>query len=126
MAGRPGRSGGHNRLSLATHVIRGTFNPTRHGKLIAPGGPVWQPTAAELEPLGAAGRAFVARLEAVYDLSPLEGELAMEGGIAADRLAELRDRRRRATATARGALDKLELAWARALASCVLALRARL
>ena len=50
MAGRPGRSGGHNRLSLATHVIRGTFNPTRHGKLTAPGGPVWQPTAAELAP----------------------------------------------------------------------------
>lgn len=31
MAGRKGRSGGHNRLSVEEHLLRGTFNPTRHG-----------------------------------------------------------------------------------------------
>ena len=35
MAGRPGRSGGHNRLSPAEHLLRGTFNPTRHGSRAA-------------------------------------------------------------------------------------------
>jgi hypothetical protein len=31
MAGRPGRSGGHNRISVEDHIMRGTYNPTRHG-----------------------------------------------------------------------------------------------
>ena len=31
MAGRPGRSGGHNKISLEQHLKRGTFNRTRHG-----------------------------------------------------------------------------------------------
>lgn len=31
MAGRPGRSGGHNRLSPEQHLLRGTWNVTRHG-----------------------------------------------------------------------------------------------
>lgn len=31
MAGAPGRSGGANRLSLETHLARGTFRPDRHG-----------------------------------------------------------------------------------------------
>jgi P27 family predicted phage terminase small subunit len=31
MAGRKGRSGGHNRLSPAEHLLRGTWNVTRHG-----------------------------------------------------------------------------------------------
>jgi len=30
MSGRPGRSGGHNKLSAAEHIARGTFNRTRH------------------------------------------------------------------------------------------------
>src|SRR5687767_13943103 len=33
MAGRPGRSGGHNAISLEEHVARGTFSATRHGHL---------------------------------------------------------------------------------------------
>lgn len=31
MAGRPGRSGGHNKLSPEEHLLRGTWNVTRHG-----------------------------------------------------------------------------------------------
>jgi len=31
MAGRPGRSGGHNKLSPQEHLLRGTWNVTRHG-----------------------------------------------------------------------------------------------
>jgi len=30
MAGRPGRSGGHNRLPVELHLARGTFRPDRH------------------------------------------------------------------------------------------------
>ena len=125
MAGRPGRSGGHNRIALEAHVLRGTFNATRHGHL-ASSGPVWDPPAAALEGLGAAGRAFVARLLAAYDLRALDGELALEGAVAADRLDELRTARRRASAKKRRELDRWELAWTRTLSTCVLALRVRL
>ena len=31
MAGRPGRSGGHNKLSPEEHLLRGSWNVTRHG-----------------------------------------------------------------------------------------------
>lgn len=30
MSGRKGRSGGHNKLSFAEHVLKGTVNTTRH------------------------------------------------------------------------------------------------
>ncbi len=33
MAGVKGRSGGHNRKSIAEHVIRGTFRRDRHGAI---------------------------------------------------------------------------------------------
>ncbi|MCC7179035.1 MAG: hypothetical protein IT177_11655 [Acidobacteria bacterium] len=35
MAGKPGRSGGANALSLHEHVIKGTFRPDRHASLTA-------------------------------------------------------------------------------------------
>src|SRR5688572_21227845 len=105
MAGRPGRSGGHNQIPVEAHLVRGTFNPTRHGKLMSTSGPVWTPAPAELTSLGAAGRAFVDRVQAVYSLSPIEGELALEGAIAVDRLAELRARRVQWPADDRLALD---------------------
>ena len=127
MTGRPGRSGGQNRLSLEAHVLRGTFNPTRHGHLIDPG-PAWDPAPALLEALGAAGRAFVARpAGGLRPLSALEGELALEGAHAVDRLAELRRptaRRHRERPARLG--PKLELAWQKALSVCLLALRARM
>jgi hypothetical protein len=36
MAGKPGRSGGHNRRSIADHRFLGTFRPSRHGARIDP------------------------------------------------------------------------------------------
>jgi hypothetical protein len=126
MAGRPGRFGGHNRLPVDAHILRGTFNATRHGKLPAPSGPVWQPAPAELVQLAAAGRAFLTRLQATYELSPLDGELAVEGAIAVDRLAEIRVRRKTWPGEDRVPLDRLELGWQRSLSTCLLALRSRL
>ena len=124
MPGRPGRSGGQNRISLEAHVLRGTFNPTLHAHLSA--GPSWEPSPADLEPLGSAGQALVARLRDAYDLSPIEGELVLEGAVAADRLADVRDRRTRTRVKDKSTLDRIELAWHRALSNCLLALRARL
>ena len=124
MSGRPGRSGGHNRLSLETHVLRGTFNPTRHQHLIEPGS-VWDPAPALLEALGVAGRAFVARVRAAYALSVLEGELAIEGAHAADRLAALR-RQKGGTAAERDARAKLEVQWTKTFAERLRDLKVRL
>jgi len=39
MAGRPGRSGGHNRLTLAQHALRGTTRRGRHLRQAAAGIP---------------------------------------------------------------------------------------
>lgn len=36
MAGMPGRSGGHNRVSIEEHIRRGTFRPARHGGRVDP------------------------------------------------------------------------------------------
>ena len=36
MAGMPGRSGGHNKLSAAEHLLRGTFRKDRHALLPVP------------------------------------------------------------------------------------------
>ena len=64
MAGRPGRSGGHNRMSVDEHIRRGTFNATRHGhrttlqfrpKLL----PARQVPAALIEGLSGPGLDFV-------------------------------------------------------------------
>jgi len=121
MAGRLGRSGGHNRIPVEAHVLRGTFNATRHARRAAPGGPVWQPTPEDLARLGDAGREFVTRLQLVYEFSAIEGPLVLEGAIASDRLAKIRDGRGDVSAPAR-----IELAWSKALANIILALRARL
>jgi len=125
MSGRPGRSGGSNRIDPQVHILRGTFRPERHAKLL-PGGPVWEPTAADLEGLGAAGRRFVAELLAVYELNRLDAALAVEGAVLQDRLAEVRAGRGTASAKERRALNRQELAWSRALTNIVLALRSRL
>ena len=123
--GRPGRSGGSNRIPLEAHLLRGTFRATEHAHRMPAGSP-WDPAPAQLEALGAAGRAFIGRVQAAYVVSALEGELALEGAHAVDRLTELRSRRPRASAKERVAIDRQELAWSRALTGCVLALRARL
>ena len=40
MAGVPGRSGGHNRKSVAEHIEAGTYRRDRHGVSTAPAAPV--------------------------------------------------------------------------------------
>jgi len=124
-AGRPGRSGGHNRLSPAEHLLRGTFNATRHTALLPPG-PGWDPTPADLAALGDDGRAFVARIHAGYAVAVVDGVLVLDGAHAVDRLVAIRAARHRAAGKRLAALDRQELAWMRALSGCVLALRPRL
>ena len=111
-------------MSLATHVLRGTFRPERHAALIQPG-PTWDPAPELLEALGTAGRAFVTRMRGAYELSVIEGELAIEGAHTVDRLAALR-RRKGGTVAARDARAKLEMGWKKDLAACLLALRSRM
>ena len=125
MPGRPGRSGGSNRLPLEAHLARGTFRATEHAHRM-PAGPAWDPTPEQLAALGDEGRAFVARVLAGYVVGALEGELALEGAHAVDRLAAVRAQRHRAAGKRLAALDRQELAWTRVLSGCVLALRARL
>ena len=65
-------------------------------------------------------------LRAAYDLSVIEGELALEGAHAVDRLAALR-RQRRAARRRRGASARqLELQWTKTLAERLRDLKARL
>src|SRR5262245_54919907 len=114
MAGRPGRSGGHNKIDPRMHAIRGTFNPTRHGPALAAletSAAPWEPTRAQLAALGDDGRAFVARVRATYELSVMEGELLLEAAVVTDRLAQIRRTRKSADVKTRLALDKCEQLW---------------
>ena len=76
MPGTKGRSGGRNRKSVQTHILRGTFQPNRHqqsviGALAASTAPC-VPPADLLAGLGPEGRGF---LESMYsDFEPLGGE----------------------------------------------------
>jgi len=126
MAGRPGRSGGHNRIDPREHLLRGTFNPTRHGPALAAleaAAAPWAPTRAQLAALGAAGRAFLARVRASYELSTWEGELLLEAAVVTDRLAQVRRVRVRADVKTCLALDKSEQLWVKQLTALLLALR---
>lgn len=125
MAGRPGRSGGAGRIDPALHVLRGTFRKERHARP-ASNGPVWAPSPAELEHLGSTGQAFVGRLVSVYEFGVVEGEILIEAAHASDRLAEHRRRREHWPADDRTGIDKLEIAWQRALVTSLLALRSQL
>jgi hypothetical protein len=91
-AGRP-------KLPPATHLLRGTWRSSRHGKRPAMSAVVlempvpvgsWAPDAADLAALGAAGRALVAAVVARHELAPVEGCVLVEAGFAADALARLR------------------------------------
>jgi hypothetical protein len=96
MAGRPGRSGGHNRLSVEQHILRGTFNPTRHGSRPSAltAGPV--PRTAPVPPalvtgLVGRGAAFVGECWAAYDgWSPASLTLLHEAGRLLDQLETVR------------------------------------
>ena len=93
------KGAGRPRLSPATHLLRGTWRPSRHGVRPATSAAVlampvaagvWAPDAADLAALGAAGRALVAELLSRYDFAAVEGCVLLEAGHAADALARLR------------------------------------
>jgi hypothetical protein len=90
---------GRKRLPLATHLLRGTWRPSRHGVRPAMSAAVlempvpvgsWAPQPADLAALGAAGRALVEALLSRYDFRAVEGCVLLEAGFAADALARLR------------------------------------
>ena len=79
MAGRKGRSGGHNRLPAQLHKIRGTWSATRHGSTQT--ATVSRPVVADAPPdallvgLAADGAAFLRAVYAEYTPSEAEGLL---------------------------------------------------
>lgn len=101
MSGRPGRSGGANRINPETHAERGTLRPSRHGRpklaAVAPFSPL-RPTPAKppapprelLKGLGPAGKTFLTATYTDYEVSPLEGILAREAAFAVDAIAVAR------------------------------------
>ena len=85
MAGRPGRSGGHNKKPLSQHVLEGTYQPCRHGPKAAghvlampKPAPDWRPSASDVAALSVRGRAWLdAALEA-YVFSAVDGLRLLE------------------------------------------------
>jgi hypothetical protein len=128
MAGKPGRSGGHNRLSVEQHLLRGTFNPTRHAPKTQPraGVPPWEPSESQLVVLGTDGRALVERYTSAFELTLVEGDVVIEAAVALDRLAELRRTRSDvADLKLRLQLHRIEQAWQRVYAMLLASLRVR-
>ena len=87
MAGKRGRSGGHNRLSPEQHVLRGTWNVTRHGPRPSA---LALATASRVDPLpstltdglDARGLAFVtACWREVERLDPAESTCLLKRGV---------------------------------------------
>src|SRR5687767_7544103 len=71
MAGKPGRSGGHNRRSIAEHIAAGTYRKDRHGPKPArvaafPATAAPEVPGVALEGLREPGHAFVTRCWAEY------------------------------------------------------------
>jgi hypothetical protein len=112
------RSGaGRPRLSPASHLLRGTWRPSRHGVRPATSAAVlempvptrsWAPDAADLAALGTAGRVLVASLMSRYDFAPVEGYVLLEAGHAADALAAVRAAEQPDSIT-----QRLEMAWSK-------------
>jgi hypothetical protein len=111
------KGAGRPRLSPATHLLRGTWRPSRHGvrpatsaAVLAMPVPVgsWAPKPADLAALGAAGRALVAELLSRYDFGVVEGCVLIEAGHAADALATVR-----AAAQPDVSTQRLEMQWSK-------------
>ena len=96
MAGRPGRSGGKNRMTAQEHLLRGTFNATRHGPrpstLKVATTPHHEPLpAAVVEHLTGRGLTFVKATWATYTgWNPQSLELLREAGFLLTQLETLR------------------------------------
>lgn len=97
MAGRPGRSGGANRIPVADHLTRGTYRRDRHGEAWRawdgpepPPDPV-QPPSWLLRGLGTSGKRFLRDLYSDCVVGRVEGHI---GRIAAECLDDLAAARR--------------------------------
>jgi hypothetical protein len=122
MAGRPGRSGGHNKLSLAEHVLRGTVNVTRHLRTVseaAPSAP-WAPLSEDVATLGEAGRQWLTRWLQHFECTLHEGTLVLAAAHLLDDLAVWR-----LTAKSDPRAANLCISYTRTLASVLAQLRVR-
>lgn len=102
MSGRPGRSGGWNRLSPEEHALRGTkprrfdaaFPLAKHGtvspSLKERASRGWEPTADDLAGLGEAGQRFLRQTDAAVESTLVQGLLLVEAAHVVDGLATWR------------------------------------
>ena len=132
MSGRPGRSGGANKIDRALHLLKGSYRPGRHAPPPAPdpaalapmpGPPAWAPTPAQLAALGPDGQALVAQIVAAYTIGLVEGPLLLEAAHASDRLAEVRQARAGADSVIRLRLGRAEAQWQRQLSALLQVIR---
>ncbi len=113
------RGAGRPKLSPATHLLRGTWRPSRHGarpatsaavlEMPAPTGS-WTPDPADLDALGTAGRRLVQAVLARYELALVEGAVLVEAAHACDALAAIRS-----APHADVAAQRLEVVWSKHL-----------
>jgi hypothetical protein len=131
MAGKPGRSG-RPKLSLAHHLLSGTYRPDRHGPkpttrganaLATEAAPGWMPDPADLQGIGEAGRVFVVRWLDAYEVSLAEGAQLLELAHVVDRLTAVRAALASAVEEDRPRLMRLEMAWLRSYAALMAPLR---
>ncbi|MEP7308205.1 MAG: hypothetical protein ABJA98_22095 [Acidobacteriota bacterium] len=145
VAGRPGRSGGHNKKSLLELQASGGFRADRHAHLL-PKSPVepspavnpldrflrrregvqplippaseagWQPTRGDLAALGTHGKTFVRSMIVTFEFAATDGLVLLEAGHALDEVTRWRERSRREDAhNAQG--SRLTLGWQRQFAA---------
>jgi hypothetical protein len=96
MAGRKGRSGGHNKISPADHLLRGTWNVTRHGPRPASVAAAAIPRVEPMPPdvidgLSGRGLRFVEKCWAMYSgWTPPMLVLLREAGITITAIEQMR------------------------------------
>jgi hypothetical protein len=118
LPGVKGRSGGRNRKSVQSHILRGTWRASRHqvatrAATVPAGAALQDPSPDWLAGLGPEGRRFVFALHRDFDMSATEGLLARTAGQAFDEAADARARgdlkaARAATRQALAALQRLQ------------------
>ena len=95
MAGKPGRSGGWNRLPVEQHVFRGTYRRDRHGPKPGPlsAAPVvpmpareaeWTPRPRDVAKLWPASKALLRAVRERYRAQPGRGRAAPARLVGAD------------------------------------------
>ena len=121
MSGRPGRSGGHNRLSDEQHRLRGTrprraslrplsAPPSAWSGLLPNGAaapaapPPWTPAPEDVAALGEAGRHFLEHVLEQFAIDLMQGTLLLEAAHVLDGLTAWRSQAQTDPQSARLAL----------------------